>query len=161
MCIRDRDLESTRIGEVMAGYPAEELGLRPGDVVKAVSGVTVGDWAILSSTIREKAALGPVELTFERDGVTHELQGKVPMSPEYKVPLLGIRPSMKRYPFIKALSGSLGYIGDFSIDIVKGIWSVSYTHLDVYKRQTPGGGRGPPFAAEDLPEVQARRTGRE
>ena len=117
------DLESTRIGEVMAGYPAEELGLRPGDVVKAVSGVTVGDWAILSSTIREKAALGPVELTFERDGVTHELQGKVPMSPEYKVPLLGIRPSMKRYPFIKALSGSLGYIGDFSIDIVKGIWS--------------------------------------
>ena len=30
---------------------------------------------------------------------------------------------MKRYPFIKALSGSLGYIGDFSIDIVKGIWS--------------------------------------
>lgn len=125
------DLESTRIGEIMAGYPAQEMGLLPGDVIKEVSGVTVRDWATLSSTIREKAAQGPLELTYERDGMIHSLRGQVPLDQEYKVPLLGIRPSMKRYPFQRALSSSLGYIWSFSVEIVKGIWSWATGHGQV------------------------------
>jgi regulator of sigma E protease len=117
------DLGSTRIGEVMEGYPAEKIGLLPGDTIKEISGISIEDWGMLSSTIREIAAEGPIMLTFERNGVVHVLEVNIPLDPGHKVPLLGIRPSMTKYPFPRAVAGSLGYIWDFSIAIVKGIWT--------------------------------------
>jgi len=116
------DLGSTRIGEIMEGYPAEKIGLLPGDTIKEISGIRVENWGLLSSTIREIAPEGPIMLTFERNGVVHVLEVNIPLDPGQKVPLLGIRPSMTKYPFPRAVAGSLGYIWDFSIEIVKGIW---------------------------------------
>lgn len=116
------DLGSTRIGELMPGYPAEKAGLREGDVIVEVSGSTVDNWSLLSERIREKAQYGPVVLVYERDGLRNVIEIDIPVDLQYNVPLLGIRPSMAKYPPIRAISGSFGYIMDFSIEIVKGIW---------------------------------------
>jgi regulator of sigma E protease len=116
------DLESTRIGELMQGYPAEIAGLREGDVIREVSGESVDNWNQLSGKIREKAKDGPVILRFDRNGVMHIIEIDIPLDPEYNVPLLGIRPSMAKYPPVRAITGSFSYIINFSIEIVKGIW---------------------------------------
>lgn len=127
------DLGSTRIGEVMPGYPAESIGLLEGDVVLEISGKILDDWSDLSSSIREKAAEGTVNIKIDRGGDILSFSVVVPFDPTYNVPLLGIRPSMKKYPFWRAISGSVGYIWDFSREILTGIfeWASGRSHVDV------------------------------
>jgi len=127
------DLNSTKIGEIMPGYPAEKVGLLPGDTILEISGSAVADWSELSVTIRKKAEEGPVELMIDRKGKIILVSVDIPSDPEHKVPLLGIRPSMVRYSFGRALFSSIGYIWDFSIEIVKGIfeWATGRGQVDV------------------------------
>lgn len=127
------DLGSTRIGDVMPGYPAENIGLLEGDVVLEISGITVENWNALSSVIREKASEGIVDLKVDRSGNILSFSVVIPFDPNYKTPLLGIRPSMDKYPLWQAISGSVGYIWNFSIEIVTGIfeWASGRGHVDV------------------------------
>lgn len=54
-----------RVGAVMAGYPAQRAGIRPGDVIVAVDGRQIPDWHALSLAIA--GAHGhPVRLTVDR-----------------------------------------------------------------------------------------------
>ncbi len=127
------DLGSTRIGEVMPGYPAEGIGLQQGDVVLEISGIKVANWTALSSAIRDRAEKGVVDLRIDRGGRIISFSVAVPFDPVFKAPLLGIRPSMKKYPFFRAIFGSVGYIWDFSKEIVSGIfkWATGRGHVDV------------------------------
>ncbi|HCW51788.1 MAG TPA: RIP metalloprotease RseP, partial [Clostridiales bacterium] len=67
------DADSTVIGQVIPGYPAERAGLEPGDAILAIDGREVGTWAevvesIDSSPGREMVLLvrrGEETLTFE------------------------------------------------------------------------------------------------
>ncbi len=58
-----------RIGEVLAGYPAAQAGLRPGDRVTAVDGISVPSWDELAEEIRKRPGR-PVRLTVERGAET-------------------------------------------------------------------------------------------
>ncbi|WP_439675328.1 trypsin-like peptidase domain-containing protein [Embleya sp. MST-111070] len=53
---------------VRPGGPAEQAGLKPGDVIKAIDGRRVHDANELIVAIRSKAPGGVVKLTIERDG---------------------------------------------------------------------------------------------
>lgn len=127
------DLGSTRIGEIMSGYPAESIGLHQGDIVLEIADISVDNWKDLSTLIRDRAQEGSIELKIDRGGEILSFSVVVPFDPVYNAPLLGIRPSMKKYPFWQAVFGSVGYIWDFSIEIVSGIfkWATGSGHVDV------------------------------
>ncbi|MDO9507919.1 MAG: M50 family metallopeptidase [Thermovirgaceae bacterium] len=127
------NLENTRIGEIMPGYPAESAGLLKGDAILEISGSAVANWSELSSTIRKRAEEGPVDLKIDRKGEIFFVSVSIPFNQEHNARLLGIRPSMVRYPFIRALFSSTGYIWNFSIEIVKGIfeWATGRGQVDV------------------------------
>ena len=127
------DLGNTRIGEVMPGYPAESIGIHEGDTVLEVSDIPVENWNALSSSIREKAPEGPVNLKIDRNGEILYLSVDIPFDPAFNAHLLGIRPSIKRYSFFNAIWGSIGYIWDFSMGIVSGIfnWATGKGNVDV------------------------------
>jgi regulator of sigma E protease len=127
------DLESTRIGEIMPGYPGESIGLAEGDLILEVGGITVENWNDLSSSIRDGAQEGPITLKIMRGSDIITLSVAVPLDPQHGIPLLGIRPSMKKYPLPRAITGSVGYIWDFSVEILAGIieWATGRSQVDV------------------------------
>jgi len=55
------------IGSVSADSPAEQAGLRVGDKVASINGITIGDWEELSKLI-EKLGEHPLSLRIERGG---------------------------------------------------------------------------------------------
>jgi len=127
------DLESTRIGEIMPGYPGESIGLVEGDIILEVGGVPVENWNDLSSSIKDSAQDGPVTLKIMRGSEIFTLSVAVPFDPLHGIPLLGIRPSMKKFPLSESIRGSFGYIRDFSVEILAGIfeWATGRSQVDV------------------------------
>lgn len=72
------------IGTVLPGTPAEQAGLRPGDVVKAVNGEPV-DVFIEINDVLEADPEGPVEMVVARDGAERAVRlplETVPLTPE-------------------------------------------------------------------------------
>jgi regulator of sigma E protease len=87
-----------KIGEVLAGYPAAQAGLRPGDRVTAVDGISVPSWDELAEEIRKRPAR-PVRLTVERGPETLTLtvtpqptKEQGPGGEEIEVGKIGISP---------------------------------------------------------------------
>jgi putative serine protease PepD len=62
------------IAEVTAGSPAEQAGLRPGDVVVAVGDASVSGAASLSRLVGEQSPGTTVELTIVRDGAERKVE---------------------------------------------------------------------------------------
>jgi regulator of sigma E protease len=56
---------STEIGSVNPGSPAEQVGLKPGDKVLSINGVSIETWEELSQSI-EKLGLQPLQLNVKR-----------------------------------------------------------------------------------------------
>lgn len=56
------------IGEVVPGYPAEQAGVEPGDLVTEVNGVAVGTWTEIVEVIHNLSGEEPLTLQLERDG---------------------------------------------------------------------------------------------
>ncbi|MDX6512005.1 MAG: regulator of sigma protease [Gaiellaceae bacterium] len=57
---------STKIVDVSKGYPAQEIGLRPGDVLRAVNGKSGGEQTIHDAIASSHGA--PITVTIERSG---------------------------------------------------------------------------------------------
>jgi putative serine protease PepD len=66
-----------RLTEVRSGTPAEQAGLRPGDLITAIDGKSVGQASELSSAIDAKQPGDTVTLTFTRDGETKTVDVKL------------------------------------------------------------------------------------
>jgi len=63
------------VGEVSAGSPAEQAGLRSGDRIVSIGGEEVADWSWLSFLVQKHGADGAsVPLKIERNGVERELE---------------------------------------------------------------------------------------
>ena len=127
------DLESTVIGEIMGGYPAQASGMRPGDRILSVNGFTVTTWRIMSAKIREQAAAGPVRFSVQRGGESLEFTVSIPEDGEQKIPLLGIRPGMRRYSPGDALFSAFSHTASTSVEMLRGIirWITGTEKMDV------------------------------
>ncbi len=81
------------IGEVIKGKPAATVGLRPGDLIRAVNGRQVTNWSEIVQTIH-KMPRQQVIITVER--AKRELKLKVvpEFDPEARVGLIGIKPKV-------------------------------------------------------------------
>ena len=55
------------VGLVVSGYPAEGVGLEPGDRIVAIDGQRIETWSQLSAIISSKPDV-PIQLAWERDG---------------------------------------------------------------------------------------------
>ncbi|MBQ9565472.1 MAG: RIP metalloprotease RseP [Synergistaceae bacterium] len=116
------DMEDTKIGEVMAGFPAESAGLRLGDRVVSVNGQTVSKWREMSDALRKEGGKDtPVALEVLRGDKTLSLSLLIPNNREYGRPMLGISPAYRRYGLIEAATSATGYIYRMTVMMLRGI----------------------------------------
>lgn len=127
----------TVIGSVEPGYPAEQLGLQPGDRLVEVAGVSdpapVQVEGIIRGTTGEVAERGGVlELTVERPGSPH-LEFSLPWPPESGDSVLGIGLGQvalgaERLPLLQSLGEATGFavtaIPEMVSGFVRGFGSV-------------------------------------
>ena len=104
------DMDTTKIGEIMSGFPSEHAGLQVGDEILKVNGVTVSKWREMSERIRtESEKNSSLTLEVKRGDKTLNLTVNVPHNEEYGRPMLGVSPSYVRYGIFQALRNSAGY----------------------------------------------------
>jgi regulator of sigma E protease len=127
------DVESTRIGEIMPGYPAERAGIQVGDEVRSVNDQAVASWKEMSEAIRNQAMKGPVVFQIDRSGFLKTLTVDIPNDSVSGVPVFGIRPSLKRYPPHHALSSAFGFTISMSVEMIRniGLWISGKSAMDV------------------------------
>jgi regulator of sigma E protease len=61
------------IGEVVAGSPAAQAGLQPGDHIAAIDGAPINEWRELVESVRQSPGT-PLVLTVRRDGATRAVE---------------------------------------------------------------------------------------
>lgn len=110
---------SARVGIVMEGYPAAQLGLKTDDVVLAINGTKISNWVDIRSTL-QKVKTDSVTVQVKRNEETLTLSGIVPVAQKEGARLLGISPSRLRYNPVRALSYSLKYSAMVTLEILKG-----------------------------------------
>ena len=105
-----QDIESTKIGEIMPGFPSEIAGLKIGDEILKVNDEKVTQWREMSEKIRSESAKNEnVKFEIKRGEEILTLNISVPVNKEYGRAMLGISPSYKKLGFFKAIKSSLGY----------------------------------------------------
>jgi regulator of sigma E protease len=72
---------SARVGELVAGMPAEKAGLRPGDRILAVAGEPVARWNELVTALQRRPGQ-PIELLVERGEGPAAERLTLPITPE-------------------------------------------------------------------------------
>ncbi|MBI4382135.1 MAG: RIP metalloprotease RseP [candidate division NC10 bacterium] len=90
---------TTKVGEVMEGFPAREAGLLRGDRIVAIEGQPIEKWEGLAKQIHQSPGR-PVRLTVEREGKRFDLavapkatKQKNLFGEEQEIGLLGIAPA--------------------------------------------------------------------
>ena len=128
------DMESTQIGEIMAGFPSEAAGLQVGDRITAVNGQKVTEWRPMSDALRAEALKAPdVRVEVRRGEETLNLTIRIPMNEEYGRPMLGISPARRRYGPIDAAVNAVGYTYRMTAMMLRGIadWVMQRQEVDV------------------------------
>jgi regulator of sigma E protease len=93
--------DSTRVGEVLQGFPAEQAGIRSGDVIVAINGQPVSKWTDMTQLIHSRPDQDVV-VEWEREGerfvdTLHTRAEKVVVDGKVKVVgQIGIGPAIER-----------------------------------------------------------------
>lgn len=127
------DLGSATIGELMDGYPAQAAGLVPGDRVLSVNGTAVTTWNDMSESIRTEALKGPVTFIVQRRAEKISYIVVIPRDGASGVPLLGVRPAMRRYTPGEALRSAFSHTVATSAEMLRGIvrWITGAEKADI------------------------------
>ena len=73
--------EGTLVAEVQAHSPADNAGLRKGDIIEEIDGRRIGDPSQISSDIRRKAVSDSISITVNRYGRRFEVELKLEAHP--------------------------------------------------------------------------------
>ena len=128
------DMNSTRIGEIMPGFPSEQAGLQVGDEIMKVNGENVSKWREMSEKIRVEAGKSEsINLEVKRGDETLTMTLNVPNNEEYGRPMLGVSPSFVRYGMFKALRNSASYTYRMTVMMLRGLAELvmGYQEADV------------------------------
>jgi len=82
------------IGEIAAGFPAEQAGIKEGDRILSVDGIKVGTWVEMSDAIH-KFPDKKIIIEYEAKGEKHSALITTVSDPSGKTGLIGIRPSVE------------------------------------------------------------------
>ena len=128
------DMDSTRIGEIMPGFPSEQAGLQVGDEIQKVNGQTVSKWREMSELIRTESVKNPsLTIGVKRGEENLTLTVNVPNNEEYGRPMLGISPSYMRFGVFQALRNSASYTYRMTLMMLRGLAELvmGYQEADV------------------------------
>lgn len=123
---------STKIGDLLDGYPAKENGIRVGDKIIAIDGKPVRHWEEITEVIHKKTE-GSLALTLNRSGskITVTLKPFVKSTKDLlgrtiKVGLIGIAPSEKieyiRYGMLKSFELGFERLMKITVLTYQGLW---------------------------------------
>ncbi|MCX5046732.1 M50 family metallopeptidase, partial [Aldersonia sp. NBC_00410] len=153
-CVAQQNPDGT-LAECSGSGPAQQAGLRKGDVVTAVDGESVDTWAQFQT--RTQQSDGPVTYTVERDGKTFDVTvlpqqvqrlvkdnttgetstrtvGAVGVGQDYYEPV--------QYNIASAIPASLAFTGDMSVRTVESLAQMPAKVADLWTAVT-GGERDP------------------
>jgi regulator of sigma E protease len=99
-------VDTTKIGKVNADSPAEQAGIKPGDVVLSINGQQMTSWRQVSETVRNSSGK-PLELVVQRDRETLTLEA-VPVLDKVK-DFFGEETGEERYLLGMTMSEELSY----------------------------------------------------
>ncbi|HXF81289.1 MAG TPA: M50 family metallopeptidase [bacterium] len=104
---------SNRVGQLMAGWPAEAAGLRPGDAIVAIDGQPMRSGQEVIDTIHQRPEQ-ELRLTVERDGQRFEIRVRSRLDPRQNIGLIGFRPEAirERMGPPRALAWALATLGE-------------------------------------------------
>ena len=129
-----QDMDHSKIGEIMPGFPAESSGLKINDEILSVNGIKAVKWRDTSENIRTEA-LKDQKLNFEilRDGKILNFKINVPINSEYHRPMLGISPAYAKYNFIDSFKNSIYYMYRMTVLMLRGVadWVLQRQEVDV------------------------------
>lgn len=113
------DISTATVGEIIPGYPAQEIGLQKGDVITEVNGEKITTWQSMSEAI--KASKSDMDFKVKRGEELLSLKAKL-KADEDGSPLLGVRPAFRRMGIFEAASKSMGYTWAMGTEILRGIY---------------------------------------
>jgi regulator of sigma E protease len=127
------NMNDTKIGTLMEGFPAQRSGFQVGDRILEVNGKPVSEWREMSNSLRVAAQKGNVTFTVERGDRRITIAASIPFSKEYGNPMLGITPALVRYSALDAIQNAFAYIKDMTKLMLKGIldWITQKQEVDV------------------------------
>jgi regulator of sigma E protease len=138
-----------RVGTVVPGSPAERAGLVPGDEVRAVDGVPVGDFAALVALVQPRPG-ARLELTVERGGEAlavpvdveshregERLIGRIGLQPAPPADLPEGMRTLERYGPLAALGRATVRTWDMSALTVRMLWNVATGDVSVKNLSGP------------------------
>jgi regulator of sigma E protease len=134
---------------VLAGSPAERAGLRDGDLVEAVNGAPVTDFAALVAIVQPKPG-ATLDFTIRRDGQASQLAIEVEAQREGErlVGRIGVQPAapgelpagmrtLERHGPVAALAHATGKTWDMSVLTVRMLWNVATGDVSVKNLSGP------------------------
>ncbi|MFO7953071.1 MAG: RIP metalloprotease RseP [Bacillota bacterium] len=104
--------DSAQLGYIVEDSPAEEAGLKAGDVIRSIEGEPVEAWDNVLAKISEKPE-EEISLAVERDGTVNQYQIETEAEPETGRGIIGIGPQMQRFSLISSLQSSFQQFGMF------------------------------------------------
>ncbi|MEW6623245.1 MAG: RIP metalloprotease RseP [Bacillota bacterium] len=93
---------SNVIGDTLAGMPAEQAGLKPGDQIIKIDGTPVNNWVEITEIIHNSPNKNLL-LTVQRNGNVFDVNIVAEKDPETGVGLIGIRDSVRTYDVLTGL----------------------------------------------------------
>ncbi|MBR0204035.1 MAG: RIP metalloprotease RseP [Synergistaceae bacterium] len=121
------DMEHSKIGELMPGFPAESAGIKVGDEIVKVNESEIKQWRDISETIRQEVTKNPnqdINLEVRRGEEILKFSVNVPVNKEYGRPMLGVSPSHVRYGLYRSLRSAAGYTYKMSVLMMRGLYDL-------------------------------------
>jgi len=109
---------SNRVGQLMPGWPAEQVGIRPGDLIVAIDGEPMDSGQEVIDTIHSRPDQ-ELRLTVERGGQRIEFTVRSRLDREQNIGLIGFRPEAirERMGPSQALAWALGTVVE-TVDVI-------------------------------------------
>jgi len=116
------DFQSTVIGKVTDGYPAQAAGLKPGDLVKIINGVSVKDWMEVQSNIRKNTDKSiNIEIIRDKEPIAFSVTPRWDSGMQGSIIGISPREELKKFSFFGSVWEGLKQTGLLSYAVVKGL----------------------------------------
>ena len=106
------------LGEVMAGKPAAEAGLRPGDRVISIDGRNVSTWEQMVGIIKQTPKGDTLEIVVTRNGQQHNFSVKPEYNQSTKTSILGVSATLTYHKLGVWEGIKMGFVNTYATTVL-------------------------------------------